>query len=87
MTEQKKKAKAIYWVCVEAATIFYTKGRVYKLVDCPKGTGKGFTCDKGYFDLKSMVVSKFVESTKEAYDRQESIGRDKVVTISDLTKT
>lgn len=68
-----KKSKEIvkFWECVEAATQFYTKGKVYELVECQHGTGKGFIADDGLFDLKSMTVSKFKASTKEKFLESE----------------
>lgn len=65
----KAKTQTNYWQCIDAVTQFYTKGRIYKLVSNEEGL-KGFVGNDGRFDLKSMVVSKFKESTKEAYDKQ-----------------
>lgn len=72
--------KATHYKCLKAESNFYTTGRIYPLVENDEGH-KGFIGDDGRFDLKSMVVSKFVESTQDAYNKQQSRMSDTVVTI------
>lgn len=71
---------ATHYKCLKAESNFYTTGRIYPLVTNAEGH-KGFIGNDGRFDLKSMVVSKFIESTQEAYNKQQSRLSVTLVTI------
>lgn len=72
--------QATHYKCLKAESNFYITGRIYPLVTNEEKQ-KGFIGEDGRFDPKSMVVSKFVESTQAEYEQQQKRLNATVVTI------
>ena len=66
---KENKTEGKFWKCVHAESNFYTRGKVYELVENEVGD-KGFIASDGLFDRKSMVVSRFIAATNEEFMQQ-----------------